>query len=122
MYPGIKVLISIGSWTESHQFTYAALPENRANFVSSCIDMFINGNFASGVSGAGIFDGIDIDWEYPGRYGNTCNFSPADTQNFTALLHEFRNQLDAINPDLLLTIAAPASEYNYSQIDIGEIH
>lgn len=71
---------------------------------------------------AGLFDGIDIDWEYPAAEGNTGNiFRPEDTQNFTALLAEFRSQLDAYQPGMLLTIAAPAGEGNYSKIVLDEI-
>jgi len=122
MYPNIKIVISIGGWTESYRFSDAALPENRVAFVSSCINMFINGNFAQGVSDPTIFDGIDIDWEYPGRCGATCDLRPEDTQNFTALLAELRRQLDAIDPNLILTIAAPASQYYYSAIELNKIH
>lgn len=124
MYPNIKVVISIGGWNDSDKFSDAALPENREAFVSSCIDMFINGNFDAdnGVVDADVFDGIDIDWEYPGTCGATCNARPEDTENFTALLVEFRRQLDNINQDLLLTVATPASEYHYSFIELGEIY
>ena len=121
MYPNIKVLISIGGWTQSFRFSDAALPGNREAFTDSCIDMFINGNFAPGVVEPGLFDGIDIDWEYPGRCGATCDFREEDTQNFTALLQEFRAKLDEIDPHLLLTIAAPASEYHHSQIELDKI-
>ena len=124
MYPNIKVLISIGGWSESDKFSDATLPENREAFVSSCIDMFIRGNFdpANGIVEAGLFDGIDIDWEYPGACGATCNFRPEDTQNFTALLAEFRSQLDAIDPNLLLTVATPASEEYYQKIELDKIY
>ncbi|GAA1241038.1 hypothetical protein GCM10009665_34840 [Kitasatospora nipponensis] len=45
---------------------------------------------------AGIFDGFDIDWEYPGGGGHTGNHSSAaDKQNYTALLAELRGELDA---------------------------
>lgn len=125
LYPNIRVVISIGGWSESDRFSDAALPENRAAFVSSCVDMFIHGNFspADGVVGfPGIFDGIDIDWEYPGACGETCNYRPEDTQNFTALMAEFRSQLDAVDPNLLLTIAAPSSEVYSSKIELAQIH
>ena len=124
MYPNIKVLISIGGWSESDKFSDAALLENRVAFVRSCIDMFIKGNFdpANGVVQVGIFDGIDIDWEYPAACGASCDFRPEDTQNFTALLAEFRKQLDVVDPNLLLTAATPASEEYYQKIELDKIH
>jgi chitinase len=124
IYPHIRVVISVGGWSDSAKFSDAALPENRTAFVSSCIDLFIRGNFdpANGVVDPGVFDGIDIDWEYPGACGATCNHRSEDTENFTALLAEFRTQLDAIDPNLLLTIAAPASEHHYSKIELEQVH
>ncbi|MDK2012008.1 MULTISPECIES: glycosyl hydrolase family 18 protein [unclassified Deinococcus] len=115
-YPNLKVLISLGGWTWSRYFSAAASTDaSRRALVSSCIDLYIKGNLpvssdgAGGPgAGAGVFDGIDIDWEYPGGGGLAYNtVSPADRQNFTLLLQEFRRQLDALRPGLLLTIAAP---------------
>ncbi|KQZ60246.1 chitinase [Lysobacter sp. Root559] len=112
-YPGLKVLISLGGWTWSRGFASAARPENRQAFVASCIDAYIRGNLpvtdgAGGVgAAAGVFDGIDLDWEYPAACGLTCG-TPEDNANFTALLAEFRSQLNAVRPGLLLTIAAGA--------------
>ncbi len=113
MHPGLKVLISLGGWTWSRGFSEAARPENRVAFVASCIDAYIRGNLpvTDGAGGAGaaagVFDGIDIDWEYPVACGLSCG-TPEDNANFTALLAEFRRQLDAVRPGLLLTIAAGA--------------
>lgn len=112
-YPGLKVLISLGGWTWSRGFASAARPENRQAFVASCIDAYIRGNLpvTDGAGGtaaaAGVFDGIDIDWEYPAACGLQCG-SAEDNANFTALLAEFRRQLDAVRPGLLLSIAAGA--------------
>jgi GH18 family chitinase/aryl-phospho-beta-D-glucosidase BglC (GH1 family) len=116
-HPHVKVLVALGGWTWSAGFSDAALPENREAFVSSVIDTLILGNLpydavsrtGGAGSAAGVFDGIDIDWEYPvgGGLGGNIN-RPEDKENFTALLAEFRRQLDEIDPDLLLTIAAPA--------------
>ena len=125
MYPHVKILISIGGWTASDYFSIAAEPANRAGFVASCIDMFIHGNFdpVAGLVGySGIFDGIDLDWEYPTVcHEDNPHCSPDDTVNFTALLAEFRSQLDAVDPNLLLTIAAPAGEY-HNDIQKDQIH
>jgi chitinase len=112
-YPNLKVLISLGGWTWSRGFATAAQPANRQAFVASCIDAYIKGNLpvvdnAGGAgAAAGVFDGIDIDWEYPAACGLSCGGSE-DTANFTALLAEFRRQLDAVRPGLLLTIAGGA--------------
>lgn len=109
-YPGMKVMISLGGWTWSRGFASASRPENRAAFVASCIDAYIRGdlpafdNAGGAGAAAGVFDGFDIDWEYPAACGLTCG-SPEDTANFTALLAEFRRQLDAIRPGLQLTVA-----------------
>ena len=112
-HPGLKVLISLGGWNWSRGFASAARPENRAAFVASCIDAYIKGNLpafdAAGGNGAaaGVFDGFDIDWEYPAACGITCGGSE-DTDNFTALLAEFRRQLDAVRPGLVLSAAVGA--------------
>ncbi len=116
-YPNINVMISLGGWSWSAGFSDAALPANRAAFVKSCVDLFIKD-----ARWAGVFDGIDIDWEYPGACGNTCAYRAEDTQNFTALLAEFRTQLNAVRPGLLLTIAAPAGPDKIAQIQVNQIH
>lgn len=102
-HPGLKVMISLGGWGWSDNFSYAArTPASRRALVSSCLDLFIKGNLPldSGRGGpgaaAGLFDGIDIDWEWPGSAGDTGTaYRPEDKRNLTALVHEFRTQLDA---------------------------
>jgi chitinase len=102
-HPGLKVMISLGGWSWSTHFSDAArTPASRKAFVSSCIDLYIKGNLpADGARGgagaaAGLFDGIDLDWEWPGSAGDADTvFRPEDKQNFTALVREFRSQLDA---------------------------
>ena len=112
-YPNLKVTISLGGWNWSRGFASAARPENRQAFVASCIDAYIRGNlpafdYAGGQgAAAGLFDGIDIDWEFPAACGVTCG-GAEDTANFTALLAEFRRQLDAVRPGLQLTVAIGA--------------
>jgi chitinase len=102
--PNLKVMISLGGWTWSKNFsTFARTDAGRKALVSSCIDLYVKGNLpvAEGAGGTGvargIFDGIDIDWEYPVSGGLASNsYDPSDKQNFTLLMKEFRTQLDAL--------------------------
>lgn len=97
-YPRLKVLISLEG--RASDFAQDAQPENRAAFVASCVDLFLRGHFAPGVSKPGIFDGIDIDWESP---------QLANAANFHALIEEFRHKMDALHPGLRLSIAVDQS-------------
>ncbi|MFJ8622527.1 glycosyl hydrolase family 18 protein [Kitasatospora sp. NPDC093550] len=136
-YPNLRFTISIGGWTYSKYFSDAAATDaSRKAFVSSCVDMFLKGNLPTGIAGdasggqasaAGIFDGIDLDWEYPGSAGgHTGNhYSPADKQNFTLLLKEFRTQLDALGSAqgkrYLLTAALPSGQDKIAQLETDRI-
>jgi len=133
LHPNLKVLISIGGWnppTYNQLFdTAASTQAQRQAFVGSCINMFIQGNIASGVSTGTLFDGFDIDWEFP---------NANDTANFTALMTEFRNELTSLSgttgktylvlADLAAgpsTPGAPADSGNdggYDTINIGGLN
>jgi len=90
-HPHLKAFISVGGWTGSANFSSAVLTrESRQKLIKSCIDMWIKGGITD------IFDGIDIDWEYPGSPGETKNFRTEDKENFAALMTEFRHELDAL--------------------------
>ncbi len=92
LHPNLKVLISIGGWnppTYNQLFdTASSTAAQRQAFVSSCINTFIQGNIASGVSTGTLFDGFDIDWEFP---------NANETANFTALMTEFRTELNTLS-------------------------
>jgi chitinase len=98
-FPKLRINISLGGWTGSRYFSDAALtPATRAAHVRSCVDLWLNGNLpgAPGAA-AGVFDGIDLDWEWPASEANPGNsIRPEDKQNFTALLREYRGQLDRL--------------------------
>lgn len=127
-YPKLKIVMSIGGWSESTNFSAAAATqESRANFAQSCIDMYIKGNLPGVAPGAaaGIFDGIAIDWEYPDEVGNGNPHGPQDTHNFTLLLQEFRNQLNAQGSadgrHYLLTADTPSGPEKVSHIEVGPV-
>jgi len=115
LHPRLKVLISLGGQAGNVAgfVTAAATPAGRAALASSCIDMFVKGNIAAGITAPGLFDGFNIDWEFPGA---------ADKENFTALLKEFRTQLDELSKTTgkkyVLTFDSPANPKKYINIDL----
>ncbi len=126
LYPDIQVLISLGGWTWSDHFSEAAsTAAGRTALVDSCIDLYLRGNLpvidGRGGEGAaaGIFDGIDVDWEWPVTGGETANARPEDKENFLLLMEEFRAELDALGAETgehyLLTAFAPAGGWNAGQ-------
>lgn len=98
-YPNMKIGVSVGGWTRSGDFAaVAADPIKRNNFAR---------NISKFVDYLG-YDFVDIDWEYPTAVresdpaGNGvtidegCPGTEADTKNFTLLMQEIRNELDAL--------------------------
>jgi chitinase len=118
-YPKLKIVMSIGGWSWSGQFSQiASTAAGRQAFVNSCVDQYLNGNIPGLPAGAakGIFDGLDIDWEYPNEPGNGNPYGPADTPDFTSLVQDFRsaeNQAGAANGERY-TLTADVSPNQYA--------
>ncbi|MGZ3546522.1 MAG: glycoside hydrolase family 18 protein, partial [Gemmatimonadaceae bacterium] len=118
--PNLKLAISIGGWTDSGRFSDAAFNLlSRRVFARTAIDVFIRQR-------PGLFDGIDIDWEFPVEGGLDGNVErPADKENFTLLLRELRRQLDeqgaADKKHYELTIAASARLQEIANVEISLI-
>ncbi|CAL8099114.1 unnamed protein product [Orchesella dallaii] len=93
----LKITMAIGGWNEGSikYSNMAADPAKRQVFISSIIEMIQLWDF----------DGIDMDWEYPGKRGGLAE----DKQNFVLLLKELREALDQVarpgKDPLLLTSA-----------------
>ncbi|MFG2605483.1 glycoside hydrolase family 18 protein [Streptomyces sp. NPDC048514] len=103
-HPGLKVLWSFGGWTWSSGFGEAA--KNPAAFAQSCYDLVKNSKWA------GVFDGIDIDWEYPNACGNTCDTSGREA--FKNVLAALRSKFGSSG---LVTAAITADATGGGKID-----
>jgi chitinase len=101
-YPELKTLIAIGGWTFNNpgetEFRFSdacKTAENRAIFAQSILDFMIQYGF----------DGIDLDWEFPGdtthggRYG--------DKENYALLVNEIRSIFDSTGKGYVITVATP---------------
>ena len=128
MYPKLKVLISIGGWSGSTYISDALVDgKSRERFADEIIDRFIHGNLpvvnGAGGTGAasGLFDGVDIDWEYPLNGGDIGIHHDKDDNKHLSLFYQLlRKKFDSINPDLLITAAVPAGDRYAANYDLGE--
>ncbi|MBP2428831.1 hypothetical protein JOH48_002783 [Bradyrhizobium elkanii] len=67
--PQLRILISLGGWNGSKYFSAAAAtPLSRARFARSVIDAFFRRY-------PRLFDGVDIDWEFPVSGGRVDNLA-----------------------------------------------
>ncbi len=106
-HPHIKILWSFGGWTYSGGFGQAAA--NPTAFANSCYNLVEDPRWAD------VFDGIDIDWEYPNACGLSCDSSgPAAFRN---LMSALRTRFGQNN---LVTAAITADGTNGGKIDAAD--
>ncbi|HVD97554.1 MAG TPA: glycoside hydrolase family 18 protein [Cytophagaceae bacterium] len=111
---GVRVMVSIGGWTLSENFPrIAADSVKRAHFASECVRCLKEYRF----------DGIDIDWEYPGYTEHKG--TPQDKENFTLLMQAIRDSIDAYGKKIkyrfLLTAALGANKSNMENIEWDKV-
>jgi chitinase len=107
MYPNLKVLFSFGGWTWSGGFGQAA--QNATAFADSCYKLVEDPRWAD------VFDGIDIDWEYPNACGASCDTSGSGS--FKTLMSALRARFGSNN---LVTAAITADGSNGGKIDAAD--
>ncbi|WP_248294485.1 glycoside hydrolase family 18 protein [Actinoplanes sp. TBRC 11911] len=94
-YPQLKVVWSFGGWNDSGGFTTAA--KDPAAFADSCRQLLDDSRWK------GVFDGVDVDWEYPNACGLTCDKSGPD--GLAKVLTALRS---ALGKQAVVTAAVPA--------------
>ena len=106
-YPNIKILWSFGGWTWSGGFAQAAA--NPTAFANSCYNLVEDPRWAD------VFDGIDIDWEYPNACGLSCDTSGAAA--YKNLMQALRAKFGSNN---LVTAATTADGTSGGKIDAAD--
>jgi chitinase len=106
-YPNIKVIWSFGGWTWSGGFGQAAA--NPAAFAESCHKLVEDPRWAD------VFDGIDIDWEYPNACGLACDTSGKD--GYKNVIAALRSKFGS---SALVTSAITADASDGGKIDAAD--
>lgn len=114
--PSLAVLISVGGWGGSGNFSDMALTkQSRSLFIESAVQ-FIDRHQ---------LDGLDIDWEYPGQIGAGNRFRPEDKHNYTLLFNELRKRFDkeekGLHRHLFLTTATGAASTFLENTEMGKV-
>lgn len=112
---GAEVWPSLGGWSLSDAFSaLARSPANRKKFAENCALLAEEYDF----------DGIDIDWEYPGFEEHSGN--DYDKENFNLLLDDVRAALDNLETRTGkrygLTAALPCGPSHIENIDIPHLN
>ena len=91
-HPDLKILPSIGGWTLSDPFYQMDNKVLRDRFVASVKDFLTTWK---------VFDGVDIDWEFPGGGGENAKLGnpQTDKATYTALMHDLRQMLNELSAE-----------------------
>ena len=99
---GVRIVLAIGGWG-ADGFSQAVRTEaSRTKFINSIMDIIKKYQF----------DGIDIDWEYPGSGAAGIEYHTSDRNNLTLFCQALKQKMQAYRSDLILSIAiAPSNSY-----------
>ncbi|WP_416864972.1 MAG: glycoside hydrolase family 18 protein [Imperialibacter sp.] len=114
--PDLKIVISIGGWSWSENFSDAVLTaSSREKFAKSGTKIVSDYNL----------DGIDIDWEYPGLKGEDNVFRDEDRENFTLMFEAIRKELDALavttGKKYIVSTALPCFPRLFEVTNMGDV-
>ncbi|KAL7531751.1 hypothetical protein ACHAXR_007497 [Thalassiosira sp. AJA248-18] len=112
-YPGTKAIIAVGGWTHNepdnerlYRFSNSAsTSKSRMKFAQSSVAFMRKYGF----------DGLDIDWEYPGDENRGGN-ATTDKENLVLLCDELRKYFEDAPEKFELSLAIPAST---SRFEVG---
>ena len=100
-----KFLLSLGGWGTADGFAaVTSTYELRSVFISNILNIFISYGY----------DGADIDWEYPQ--------TNEQRNNLSLFIAELDSVLDEFDPELLITMALPTSNWAGQWYDMNSLN
>lgn len=125
-FPHIKILLSVGGGTYTSEFSELADKNLLHKFAQSCADIldsyvYYYDNPETGKSGSiefsypGLFDGIDIDWEWDG------GIPEGHEKKYAKFLATLRSNLQKKRKGLLLTVDLQVNPNIYKKLPLVQI-
>jgi len=100
-----KFLLSLGGWGASDGFVAATSTYDlRSELISNILDKFISYGY----------DGVDIDWEHPQ--------TNQQKNNLSLFIAELDSVLDEFDPEFLITMALPTSNWSGQWYDMTSLN
>lgn len=110
---GVRVNLTVqGAEANSGNFSAAAsTEEGRKTLANNIAEAVVKYHY----------DGVDIDWEFPGWfYQEAGREKDYEAENFTLLMKEIYTTLKAINPDYTVSAALPGGSEGYKRFNLAE--
>ncbi len=109
---GVRVLLCLGAYASAGTVfsDCASTEEGRKTLAASILETIEKYHF----------DGVDIDWEYPGY--QTGRDTSVDRPNYTLLMKEIYETVKAANSDYIVSAAIPGGIYGYVRYELGKLN
>lgn len=126
-FPHLKILLSIGGGTYNKNLVAIAKDNKKLmKFAQSCVNMldFYDHTYitkeqetkSNHLTYAGLFDGLDIDWEW-----NPSQLTTVTAQAYTAFIQEVGRLLKKRDKNSLLTVALQVTPKIYNSLELEKV-
>ncbi len=116
--PHLKLIMAVGGWSKSENFSSTLNnPEGREHFARSVAEF---------MKEHPMFDGVDLDWEFPGISGLGNTWSNQDGEYYALAVEEIRRELDKLevetNREYEISVAVSTGAEKIDKFNLPGIH